>query len=69
MDHVSPHIIFDALKIPFEGNEEKSLKQLNEKYFPTTPGYVVSLVKNTVQANLPPPSTLLPATALPGGSP
>ena len=69
MYHVSPHIIFYALKIPFEGSEEKSLKQLNEKYFPTTPGYVVSLVKNTVQANLPPPSTLLPATALPGGSP
>src|SRR5512145_85085 len=33
MYYVPPQVIFDALNIPFEGNKEKSLKQLNEKYF------------------------------------
>jgi len=75
MYHVSPHIIFEALNIPAEDNKEKSLKQLDEKYFPTTPGYVLGIVKNTVQANLPPSSALppatavSPATAIPGVSP
>ena len=74
MYHVPPHVIFDSLHISYEGNQEKSLKQLNEKYFPTTPGYVLGIVKTAVQANLPPPSTppataVSPATAIPGVSP
>ena len=64
MYHVPAPILFDALNIPFDGNKEKSLKQLNEKYFPDTPGFVLDLVKTTVQANLPPPSALPPATAV-----
>ena len=75
MYHVPPQVIFDALNIPFEGNKEKSLKQLNEKYFPDSPGFVLDFVRTTVQANLPPPSALPPATAvspaaaIPGVSP
>src|SRR5512147_2760070 len=33
MYHVPPPMIFEALGIPFEGNQEKSIKQLNDKYF------------------------------------
>jgi hypothetical protein len=75
MYHVPPHIIFEALNIQSEDNKEKSLKQLNDKYFPTTPGYALGIVKTTVQANLPhlsapPPATAVsPATAIPGVSP
>ena len=75
MYHVPAQIIFDALNVPFDGNKEKSLKQLSEKYYPTTPGYVLDIVKATVQANLPPPSApppataVSPATAIPGVSP
>ena len=65
MYHIPPPVIFDALNIPFEGNKEKSLKQLNEKYFPTTPGFVLDLVRTTVKANLPPSSALPSATAMP----
>lgn len=64
MYHVPAQVIFDALNIPFEGNNEKSLKQLDEKYFPTAPGHVLGIVKNTVQANLPLPATLPTATAV-----
>lgn len=63
MYHVSPVVLFDAVNIPEKANREKSLKQINEKYFPDTPGFVLKLVKATVQANLP------PATALPGVAP
>jgi hypothetical protein len=75
MYHISPHVIFDALHIPSEGNKEKSLKQLGEKYFPTTPGYVLGIVRAVVRANLPPstahpPATVAsPATASPDESP
>ena len=75
MYHVPPIVIFDALGISFEGNEEKSLKQINEKYFPSSPGFVLDTVKDTVRANLPPPSTIPsttsipPTTAVPGISP
>ena len=75
MYHVPPQIIFEALNIPFEGNKERSIKQLSEKYFPTTPGYVLDIVKATVQANLPAPPVSLPATevspatVIPGVSP
>ncbi len=75
MYHIPPPVIFDALGIPFEGNQRKSIKQINDKYFPGTPGSVLSLVKSTVQAYLPLVPTLIPvtaippATAIPGGPP
>jgi hypothetical protein len=67
--HVPPPIIFQALGIPKnKTNEEKSLKQLNEEFFPNTPGVVLKSVKAAVQANLPPATTVPPATAIPVAS-
>ena len=62
---VPPAIIFEALGIAKNKvNEEKSLKQLNEEYFPDTPGVVLQQVKAMIQANLPPPTAIPPATAI-----
>ena len=63
--HVHRGLLFQTLNIPVKGNEERSLKQINEKYFPNKTGFVLDLVKKTVQANLPPS----PATAIPGITP
>jgi len=71
MYHVPPPIIFEALGIAKnKSNEEKSLKQLNEQYFPNTPGVVLELVKATIRVNLPaatsiPPTGIGPAPAIP----
>lgn len=54
MYHVPPPLIFDALDIPMNGNEEKSLEQLNEEYFPKEEKFVEKTVKEVVSQNLPP---------------
>ena len=66
MYHVPPPVLFKALQIP-KGrlNEEKSLLQLNEEYFPEQPNHVITLVKATVQANLPVPTAMPADTAVP----
>jgi hypothetical protein len=51
MYHVPPPLLFDALKIPEQGNKEKSLKQLNEEYYPQDDGVVLETIKATVSAN------------------
>jgi hypothetical protein len=53
---VHPKVIFDALDISPRGNDEKSLAQLNEEFFPDSPGLVIELVKATVQAHQPAPT-------------
>jgi hypothetical protein len=53
MYHVPPPLLFDALKIPEQGNKEKSLKQLNEEYYPQDDGVVLETIKATVSANQP----------------
>ena len=53
MYHVPPPILFDALEIPEQGNKEKSLKQLNEEYYPQENGVVLEKIKATVSANQP----------------
>ena len=66
-----PRLLYEALQIAPNGNEHKSLKQLNDEYFPDQPGYVLKTVKAVLQANLPPtppskaipPTTLIPPTA------
>jgi len=69
MYHIPPPILFEALGITRnKANEEKSLKQLNEEYFPNQPGVVLDLVKATVQANLL-PSTISSKTAVAPASP
>jgi hypothetical protein len=53
MYRVPPPILFEALKIPDQGNKEKSLKQLNEEYYPQDEGIVLEKVKAAISANQP----------------
>ncbi len=50
MYHVPPEILFEALGIPPQGNQEKSLKQLNEEYFAQAEGLVLEMVKAAILA-------------------
>jgi hypothetical protein len=52
MYHVRPHILFEAMDIPEPGNREKSLKQLNDEYFPEVEGIVLEKIKTAVLAAL-----------------
>jgi hypothetical protein len=70
MYHIPPPVLFDALQIPQSENNKKSLKELNDEYFPNQSGHVLEVVKATVQANLPPTpipaaTAIMPATAAP----
>lgn len=47
---VSPNFLFEALGIPPRGNEEKSLKQLNEEFSPESPGIVMEVIKAAIHA-------------------
>ena len=38
MYRVRPHILFEALEIPEQENREKSLRQLNDEYYPQAGG-------------------------------
>ena len=60
-----PNLLYEALNIPPRGNEHKSLKQLNKKYYPEAPGIVVEKVKAAILADQPPQSPLAPDTAVP----
>ena len=51
MYHVPPNVLFDALGIPANKNQEKSLKRLNREYFPQADGIVVEKIKAAVLAN------------------
>lgn len=51
MYHVPPPVLFEALDIPEKGNQEKSLKQLNDEYYPQTQGTVIAKVKTTILAH------------------
>jgi len=62
---VHPKILFDALGINPKGNDEKSLAQLNEEFFPDAPGIVLELVKAAVRANQPIPTGVIPDTPVP----
>ncbi len=59
---VPSQVLFEALGIPEHGNREKSLKQLNEEYYPKTDGIVLDKVKAAVLANQPRPLPTVPAT-------
>lgn len=61
--HIHPRVLFEALNVPPKGNEEKSLLQLNEEFFPQTPGVVLELVKAVIRANQPASTaTTVPST-------
>jgi hypothetical protein len=55
MYRIHPSVLYQALDLSARGNEEKSLTQLNEQYFPGTPGIVEAKIKAAVLENLPPP--------------
>lgn len=56
---VPPEILFDALNIDPKETHKKSLKQLNDEFYPDKDGYVLTTVKATILSNQPP----LPPTA------
>lgn len=62
MYHVPPDVLFDSLGISPHGNKEKSLKQLNEEYFPAANGIVLEKVKVTILANQPQQIQTIPNT-------
>lgn len=64
-----PNLLYKALDIPPRGNEDKSLQQLNDEYFPNQPGYVLETVKATILANQPIPTAPPPATAISPSAP
>ena len=63
MYHVPPRLLFEALEIPDQGNHEKSLRQLNEEYYPQVEGIVLTKVKAAVLAAIDarPQATPVPA--------
>jgi len=60
-----PDLLYKALGIRPNGNERKSLKQLNDEYFPEAPGYVLKTVKAEIQAWLSPPTEIPAPTKIP----
>jgi hypothetical protein len=54
--HVPEKVIFDALSISPQGNHDKNLRELNQKYFPETDEKVLNLVKAIILAHQPPPT-------------
>jgi len=61
MYHVPPNSLFDSISLSRRGNDEKSLKQLNEEYFPGEDGIVMEKVKAAVLANQSPMTPTLPS--------
>jgi hypothetical protein len=75
MYRVPPSILFEALKISEQGNKGKSLKQLNEEYYPQDEGIALEKVKAAISANQPqqiqgnPDTPVVPLTPTLPGSP
>jgi hypothetical protein len=64
-----PDLLYQALKIRPNGNEKKSLQQLNDEFFPDQPGYVLETVKAAILASQPPPTTVPPEAPIPPTAP
>lgn len=61
-----PHpVLYRELGIPFQGNRDKSLKQLNDEYFPEVPGFVEASIKAVLLANMELPAPPAPAVPTP----
>jgi hypothetical protein len=65
MYHVPPPVLYKALDISPKGNQDKSLTQLNEEYFPGIPGIVEAKVKAALLENIPPPKPTPPTVPAP----
>ena len=64
--------IFDALNVTPLGSHDKSLKELNDDYYPDKDGFVMDTVKATITAHLashPPQSDSAPTTDSPPTAP
>ena len=64
--YVPEKVIFDALNISPLGNHDKSLKVLNQDYYPGADGFVLDMVKATILAHQTKPT---PASAPPAVPP
>jgi len=53
MYHLREDVLFDSLGIPANKNREKSLKRLNQEYFPQEDGVVLEKIKAAALANQP----------------
>lgn len=62
-------LLYETLNIPREGNERKSLKQLNDQYYPQAPGIVMEMVKSAILASQPAPTAAPPDTVVPALTP
>ena len=49
-----PDVLFEALDIDARENNKKSLKELNDEYFPDVDGYVIATIKAAILADQPP---------------
>lgn len=62
---VPARALFEALGISPRGNEDKSLAQLNEEFFPQSPQIVIELVKAVIRAERAVPTGLPPFPTVP----
>lgn len=58
---VPDRMLFKELRIPDKDNFEKSLKELNDEYFPDQTGYTLETVKKAITDHRPPPKPTAPA--------
>jgi len=58
---VPDRMLFKELRIPDKDNFEKSLKDLNDEYFPDQAGFVLETVKKAISERRPPPKPTAPA--------
>lgn len=59
---VPPDVLFDALQIDPEKNHKKSIKQLNDEFYPDEDGFVLATVKAAILAHQPPSMPASPPT-------
>jgi hypothetical protein len=58
---VPARILFKELNIPDKNNQEKSLKELNEEYYPDQDDYVLDEIKKAILKHRPPMAPIAPA--------
>ena len=63
--HLPRNLLYETLQIPPKGNERKSIRELNDEYYPEAPGTVLELVKAALRGYQPPPTAAPPDTAVP----
>jgi hypothetical protein len=64
-----PRLLYESLDIPPDKSEKKSLKQLNDEYFPQTPGRVLEKVKAAILAHQVTLTAVPSSTSLPTNNP